>query len=202
MSTQKELDPYTAKAENNDLTPQQKIEGLHSIITKIKTGMLTTRSKDGHMHARAMAPAGPFDATQVTLIFIANKASHKFEEIENDAHVNVSFYDEKTTHWASYSGIARVSQDGALIDKHWSSLTSAWFGDLGDGIHKGNQNDPRVAVIEVIPDEVHYWLSTANIATKMADIVASAVTGKVAAPGQLVTLTHDEIQLIQGLHSK
>lgn len=140
MSTQKELDPYSAKAENNDLTPQQKIEGLHSIVTKIKTGMLTTRSKDGHMHARAMAPAGrecppflpcmrelmpiraAFDATQVTLIFIANKASHKFEEIENDAHVNVSFYDEKTTHWASYSGIARVSQDGALIDKHWSSL--------------------------------------------------------------------------------
>lgn len=72
--------------------------------------------------------------------------------------------------------------------------TSAWFGDLGDGIHKGNQNDPRVAIIEVVPDEVHYWLSTANIATKMADIVASAVTGKVAAPGQLVTLTHDEVR--------
>ena len=63
-----------------------------------------------------------YDATQVTLVFIANKASHKFDEIENDAHVNVSFYDEKTTHWASYSGIARVSQDKALIDKHWSSM--------------------------------------------------------------------------------
>ena len=151
------------------------------------------------------------ERNQITLVFIANCVSPKCDEIQNDIHVNVSFYDEKTTHWASYSGIARVSQDKALIDKHWSSMcvllpltriradhcprTSAWFGDLGDGIHKGDQNDPRVAVIEVIPDEVRYWLSTANIATKMADIVASAVTGKVAAPGQLVTLTHDEVCL-------
>ena len=49
-------------------------------------------------------------------------AVHKFDEIENDSHVNVSFYDEKNTHWASYSGIAEFSQDKDLIAKHWSPL--------------------------------------------------------------------------------
>ena len=63
-----------------------------------------------------------FSPTQVKLVFIANKASHKFEEIENDAHVNVSFYDESTTNWASYYGVAKVSQDKDLIAKHWSPL--------------------------------------------------------------------------------
>lgn len=63
-----------------------------------------------------------FTPTQVTLVFIANKASHKFDEIQNDQHVNVSFYDEQTTNWASYCGTARVSQDKALIEKHWSHL--------------------------------------------------------------------------------
>ena len=58
MSSAKELDPYTAKAEDNKHTPQEKIEGLHKIIQKVKTGMLTTRDTDGHMHSRAMAPAG------------------------------------------------------------------------------------------------------------------------------------------------
>lgn len=58
MSTPRELDPYTAKALNTDLTPQQKIEGLHGIIKKVKTGMLTTRTSDGRLHSRAMAPAG------------------------------------------------------------------------------------------------------------------------------------------------
>lgn len=64
-----------------------------------------------------------FGATQVNLVFIANKASHKFEEIESDQHVNVSFYDEQTTNWASYAGIARISQDQELIAKHWNPMS-------------------------------------------------------------------------------
>lgn len=55
---QKELDPYTQKAENDNLTPQQKIDGLHAIVKRVKTGMFTTRTSDGHIHTRAMAPAG------------------------------------------------------------------------------------------------------------------------------------------------
>lgn len=54
----KELDPYTAKAQNDNLSPQEKIEGLHAIVKHVKTGMLTSRSKDGCMHSRAMSPAG------------------------------------------------------------------------------------------------------------------------------------------------
>ena len=57
-SPNKELDPYTAKAENDDLSPQEKIQGLHEIIKKVKTGMLTTRDSTGCMHSRAMAPSG------------------------------------------------------------------------------------------------------------------------------------------------
>lgn len=54
----KELDPYTAKAEDNNPTPQEKIAGLHAIVKNVKTGMLTTRSASGELHSRAMAPVG------------------------------------------------------------------------------------------------------------------------------------------------
>ncbi|RPD54740.1 hypothetical protein L226DRAFT_523023 [Lentinus tigrinus ALCF2SS1-7] len=198
----KDLDPYTAKAENNNLTPQEKIEGLHAILKNVKTGMLTTRSSSGQLHSRAMAPAGPVSPTQVTLVFIANKASHKFEEIGNDSHVNVSFYDPTTTNWASYSGIAKVSQDKANIEKHWSSATAAWFGDLGDGVHKGDRNDPRVAIIEVVPDEIRYWYATHGKVGQAVDIAFSAMSGRTAVPGELRTITKDEIQLVQGLTTK
>ena len=60
--------------------------------------------------------------TQVALVFIANRASHKFDELENDAHVNVSFYDPSTTNWASYAGKARISQDKEKIAKHWNPM--------------------------------------------------------------------------------
>ena len=70
-----DLDPYTAKAQNDDVTPQQKITGalraplfeapwltrctdLHAILKSAPTGMLTSRAADGSLHSRAMAPAG------------------------------------------------------------------------------------------------------------------------------------------------
>ncbi|KAL4254241.1 Stress Response and Developmental Protein [Abortiporus biennis] len=202
MSAKVELDPYTAKAQNDNLSPHEKIEGLHAIVKAVKTGMMTTRSADGSMHSRAMAPSGPHEHNQVNLFFIANNASHKFDEIQNDDHVNVSFYDEKTTNWASYSGVARVSQDKDLIEKHWSSLTSAWFGDLGDNVHKGDRHDPRVSIIEIIPSEIRYWVATRNAVGRAVEITWGAATGKSAAPGELRTISSDEIQLIQGLHKK
>lgn len=53
------LDPYVAKASDHPkITPQEKIKGVHEIVKAAKTAMLTTRAADGHMHSRAMAPAG------------------------------------------------------------------------------------------------------------------------------------------------
>ncbi|TFK44248.1 hypothetical protein BDQ12DRAFT_672649 [Crucibulum laeve] len=202
MSTTGNLDPYTAKAENNKHTPQEKIDGLKEIIKSTSTAMLTTRSADGQFHSRAMTPAHPHSDTQLTLVFLANNVSHKFEEIQNDAHVNVSFYNHDTTAWASFSGKARVTQDKAIVKEHWSSVTAAWFGDLKDGVHKGDENDPRIAVIEVVPDEIRYWLPTKGMIGRAVDTGIGAVTGKASAPGELRTITKDEIQLTQGLHTK
>ena len=60
--------------------------------------------------------------SQLTLYFIGNNVSEKFDEIANDQHVNVSFSDQSTTNWASFCGIAKVSQDRELIKKHWSKM--------------------------------------------------------------------------------
>lgn len=71
--------------------------------------------------------------------------------------------------------------------------TAAWFGDLGDGIHKGDENDPRVAVIEVVPDEIRYWYTTKGKFGSALDVGIGAVTGKVACPGELRTISQDEV---------
>ena len=59
------------------------------------------------------------ERNQITLVFIANCVSPKCDEIQNDIHVNVSFYDTSSTNWASYAGKARISQDKEKIAKHW-----------------------------------------------------------------------------------
>ncbi len=150
-------------------------------------------------------------------MFIANNGSHKFDELENDAHVNVSFYNEKTTDWASYAGIAKISLDRELIQKYWSPMRvldplspfiscsnhvhvsfrlhrfAGYFSDLGDGVHKGDANDPRVALIEVIPEEIEYWLSKHGVIGRTIELAAAAVTGKGHAPGELRTISQLEV---------
>jgi general stress protein 26 len=92
--------------------------GLREIIEATQTAMLATRSAEGQIHSRAMNPVArrfrlnicanssliillaDFESS-LTLTFIANSVCHKFEEIQNDSHVNVSFLDPSTTNWAS-----------------------------------------------------------------------------------------------------
>ena len=67
-----------------------------------------------------MFASAAVERNQITLVFIANCVSPKCDEIQNDIHVNVSFYDPSSTTWASYAGKARISQDKDKIAKHWN----------------------------------------------------------------------------------
>jgi len=195
------LDPYTSQAQSN-VSTQEKIDGLKEIMKSTTTAMLTTRSADGQFHSRAMNPVAPGKDNELTLTFLANNVSHKFEELENDSHVNVSFLNPGTTSWASFSGRAKVSQDHDVIKDCFSSGTSAWFGNLKDGVHKGDVNDPRVSIIQVVPDEIRYWYSTKGSIGRAVEVGVSAMTGKTATPGELRTITKDEVLLTQSLHAK
>jgi hypothetical protein len=71
----------------------------------------------------------------------------------------------------------------------------SYFGDLGDGVHKGDEDDPRVAVIEVVPDEIRYWLASSLPVS--AQEVVSTVRGKVTVPGELRTITKEEVSTLE-----
>jgi general stress protein 26 len=151
------------------------------------------------------------EQTQINLFFIANNASNKFDELKHDSNVNVSFYDQKTTGWASVSGIAKVTQDKELIKKFWSPMfvpfsllgdigpadsldrISSFFGNLKDGKHDGTKNDPRVCLLEVVPSEIRYWVSTSSTISRTAEIAKGALTGKAKAPGEFRIITDTEV---------
>jgi len=193
------LDPYTSTAENDDITPQKKIDGFQEIVNATHMCMLTTRDPSGELHSRCMAPAS---SEGLRFLFIANNVTHKFDEISADRNVNVSFLDVKSTNWASVSGFATIKQDKELVKKLWSPLIAGYFSDLGDGVHKGNAEDPRVSVIEVVPNEIRYWVATSGAVGRALEHAKGAVTGKLTAPGEIRTITSNEIQLVEGLHKK
>lgn len=162
------LDP-TAKTQNHDLTPQEKIDGARDgLRVTFGTNCRGLRSARNHQSvprrdaddplgrwASAFARNGArrswveaccvarqplisnaspdVSPSQTTLYFIANNVTHKFEELDHDNHVNVSFYDTASTSWVSYDAKAKVTQDRALIKHFWSPMISGYFGDLGDG---------------------------------------------------------------------
>ena len=122
MATQQQkahLDPFTTAAQaSNDASPQSKVEILDKILKPAQFCMLTTVAPDmSELHSRCMYPAS---TEHLRFQFIANNVSYKFEELKGNNLVHLSFFDAKSTSWASITGRANVTRDLELVKKLWS----------------------------------------------------------------------------------
>lgn len=73
---------------------------------------------------------------------------------------------------------------------------ASYFGDLGDGVHKGDQNDPRVSIIEVVPDEIRYWIATKGAMARAIETTITSFTKGTASLGELRTITKAEVSCL------
>lgn len=139
-----------AASAGSELSPQQKIEGALKLIKDVGgVGMFTSRSPDGKLASRAMIHA----TTEGNVFsFYFNRESGKTNDLQTDDQVNLSYLNPKTGDWVSVSGKAIINTDKSKVKKHWSSGLKAWFDDKKDGKHTGDENDPRVALIDVHPE--------------------------------------------------
>lgn len=74
-----------------------------------------------------------------------------------------------------------------------SPSVSGYIGNLGDGVHTGNEEDPRLTIIEIIPDEIKYWISKQSRLSRAVQVAASAAMGKATAPGELRIIRKEEV---------
>lgn len=85
-------------------------------------------------------------------LFLSNANSQKFKDLEANKEVNLSFEDSSQHDWISVTGEAvTASNDDPRIKEIWSKPIGIWFGDVGDGVHNGGPEDPRMKLIEVQP---------------------------------------------------
>ena len=142
--------------------------------------MTTLRPSIGPV-SRSMAVAkrsGP------DFLFLANKDSQKFSDLEKDKTIQITFQNSSSQDWVSVSGTATtVSNEDPRIKELYNPGISAWFGDLGDGVHTGKPEDPRMALIEVKSKYIAYWKSTVTSLGFMKEVAVGAMTGKVASTG-------------------
>ena len=85
------------------------------------------------------------------------------------------------------------NNDEGLVAQLYNPSLKAWFGDKGDGVRTGEPSDPRMTVLEVKIDEVRHFHQTKTSIGTAVDVVASAITGSVATPGEVRTITGQEI---------
>lgn len=122
----------------------------------------------------------------------ANSAT---EDLDSDKTAQITFQDSSSQNWASITGKATVTDnsDPRIKELH-GAFSSAWFGDLGDGVHNGTADDPRVALIEVKADYITYWLSTSTKLGFLKEIAESTMTGQVATTGVTRELKKEAVE--------
>jgi general stress protein 26 len=129
----------------NQLSDEEKRERLREVVADFDVAMVCTHTSDGGLRSRPLAIADKRD--DGTLYFSTAAESHKVDEIEADPRVNVTMQDGRR--FVSLTGMARVVDDRALVDKLWSESWKIWF-------PKG-KDDPSLRVLIVDPHEAAYW---------------------------------------------
>lgn len=91
------------------------------------------------------------------------------------------------------SGEATVIADRDVVRKYYSPTLKAWVGDLGDGVHDGGPEDPRIAVIRVVARTATYAIAVGTSLGRGVEIIKGAVTGQPAEVNKLRELTEKEL---------
>ncbi|CAC9890670.1 unnamed protein product [Aureobasidium pullulans] len=184
-------DPSVARQWDNNVDFETKFQEFYKIVDGLKIGLLGTYRPGIGPVTRSMALA---KRTGPDFLFLANAHSQKFKDIEANKEVNVSFQDTKSQDWISVSGTATTaSNSDPRIKEVWSRGATAWFGDVGDGVHDGSAEDPRM--------NISYYKTNVGALGYLKEVVAANVTGGVANTGSLREMKEDEITKARNQHS-
>jgi general stress protein 26 len=171
----------------------EKIEELYKLIDGIEVAMFTTRRSDGQLVSRPMAVQGHDAASGADLWFVTDIETHKLDELQNDPHVNVSFYRDRTREWVSVSGRGRIVRDRAKIRELYAPDWRAWFGDQG-GERDGGPEDPRLTLIAVEADSVIYMVNNTPAPVVLFELAKGMITGDRPEVGETRQVSSDELR--------
>lgn len=174
-------DPSVAKQYDYNTPKEQQWKDLYQIIDGAKVTMLNTHRQGVGPVGRSMAIArrdGP------DILYLANIHSRKFDDLATNKEVQIIVQDLKTQNWVSITGEAvKTDNKDPRIKDLYSPATSAWFGDLKDGVHDGTDKDPRMALIEVKSKYIVYWQKEVSTLGFLKEVGQAALTGSVAQTG-------------------
>ena len=185
-------DPTVSKQYDDETPKDEQWKEFYEFMDKEKLTMFNTYRNGVGPVSRAMAVAkraGP------DILFIANKDSKKFKDLEQNKEALITVADSSGLGWASITGIAvTTSNDDPRIKDLFTPTMSAWFGDLKDGVHDGTDKDPRMALIEIKSKNIVHWKKTVGMLGFMKEVGQAAYMGSVAQTGLTREFSEAEIE--------
>ena len=190
-------DPSVTKQYDNETPMDKQFQDLYSTVDGLKIGLMGTYRPGVGPVARSMAISkriGP------DFLFITNKNSQKMKDLEKGKECQITFQNSSNQDWVSISGTC-VTTDNSdpRIKDLYNSGVKAWFGDLGDGVHNGSAEDPRVTLLEVKAKYIAYWMHNVGALGYMKEVAGAAMTGKVAQTGVLREVHESDIEKARSL---
>ena len=176
---------------------QGHLEELHELIKSISTAMFTTRRPDGRLVARPMATQKRNAIAD--LWFVTEVESEKVNELKQDPHVSLSYFDTGSWEWVSVSGTARVSTDRAAIRELYQPDWKAWFESL-DEVRNGGPDDPRLALLLVDAESAIYLKREKSKPRVLFEVARGMITGEQPEIGKTRALRLDE-DAAEGAHA-
>lgn len=153
-------------AETKNVYEQEAIEKMHE-LTNEKMCMFCTHDSMGELKARPMATNKTDGFGNIW--FLGDRLSDTIEEITTNPKVDLLYSNTRDNSYCTVKGFAVISREQGIINELWNPLAKAWF--------KEGKEDPRIAVIKVVPEEAHYWDTKSNKFVSFLKHAASAVTG-------------------------
>lgn len=159
------------QAEDNirDLLGAEAVERIKQVVDKAKTCFFSTAISLGPSHGTR-----PMNVRKVDdhghLWFLSADDSHKNSELESALDVDLYFQGSPHSDFLHLRGTATISRDKAKIQELWDPMIKTWFTEGVD--------DPRITVIEFVPDVGYYWDNKHGNAVAGVKMMIGAALGK------------------------
>lgn len=151
-----------------DLVSTEAIKKIQELAGQAQACFFCTSSHGATFATRPMAVFAPDERGHFW--FLSASDSNKNAQLQQDPNVHLLLQGSSHSDFLSIVGTATVSTDQAKIKELWNPVLKTWF--------TGGEEDPRLTVIEVTPEQGYYWDNKHGDAVQGVKIAIGALIGQ------------------------